>query len=295
MTYPPTGPGYPSAGPAAGPSGPSGVPGPGVPPVPPVPAAPGLAGKSLPHLLCIPVLALGVLNFLLGFAPFAKVTTFSDEALSQSSFEGGYPVIALALLLVGGLLAGLSLLPGQAHQATAAVTSLTGFLVALFFLFTLSEGVSLAWGGILTLVLGFVQAAIAITVLLFSLGVVRVPAPRPAGYGPQPYGAPGYGPPAYPAAGYGQAPTPAPAPAPGYPAGYGQPAQPGYGQAPNPYGPPNPYAPPPQYPQPQPTTQPQQAQPPAQPSAPTPPTEPGVSPVAPTQAFDVDNHGRADD
>lgn len=294
MTYPPTGPGYPSAGPA----------GPGLPPAPPVPSPGGLAGKPLPQLLSIAVLVLGVVNFLLGFAPFAKVTTFSDTPLTQSSFEGGYPVIALALLLVGGLLAGLSVLPGQDHQATAAVTSLVGFVVALFFLFTLSEGVSLAWGGILNLVLAFVQAALAVAALLFTLGLLRAPAPRPAGYPAQPYGAPapGYGPPPGFPPGYAPGPPPVPGqpPAYGQPVGYGQPAgygqpQPGYGAVPNPYAPPQqpipgqpgtaqPYVPP----QPQPSSYGQ---------APVPPDggETGENPAAQTRAFGVDQPERTDD
>ncbi|MGW0041601.1 DUF5336 domain-containing protein [Rhodococcus sp. NPDC003348] len=300
MTYPPTGPGYPSAGPA----------GPGLPPVPPAQPAGGLAAKPLPHLLCIAVLALGVVNFLVGFAPFAKVTTFSETPLTQSSFEGGYPVIALALLLVGGLLAGLSLLPGQDQYPIVAVTSLVGFLVSLFFLFTLSDGVSLAWGGILNLILGFVQAAVAIAALALTLGLVRMPAPRPVAYPAQPYGppAPGYGPPPGFPPGYG----PGQPPAPGQPVGYGQPAgygqpQPGYGQVPNPYAPPQPASPPPapghgaptQQTPPQPYGPPPQqpyGQPPAG-SAPASPDEAaaGEDSAAQTRAFGVDQPERTDD
>ncbi|MFD4291672.1 DUF5336 domain-containing protein [Rhodococcus sp. NPDC058505] len=289
MTYPPTGPGYPSAGPA----------GPGQPPSPP---AGGLAGRPLPQLLLIAVAALGVVNFVAGFAPYAKVTTFNDTPLSQSSFEGGYPVLALALLLTGGLLAGLTLLPGQQHQATAAVTSLVGFLVALFFLFTLSDGVSLAWGGILNLILAFVQAAAAIAVLLFSLGLVRTPAPRPSGYAQQPYGAPapGYGPPPGFPPGYGQGPQQSPGQPAGYgpPTGYGPP-QPGYAPQPNPYAPP-PGAPTPQqapgqpYGQPQAPTPPPSTPPPSTPATGSDPDAGGDNPAAPTRAFGVDQPGRTD-
>ncbi|MFF0815942.1 DUF5336 domain-containing protein [Rhodococcus sp. NPDC003318] len=287
MTYPPTGPGYPSAGPAGAP-GPAGVPGPSLPPAPP--ASPQADSGSLPRLLCLPVLVLGILNFLLGFAPYAKVSAFGQEGLSQNAFEGGYPVVALAMLLLGGLLAGLSLFPGQAHQPTAAATSLVGFVVSLFFLFTLSEGVSLAWGGILVLVLAFIQAAIAIAVLLFGLGLVRAPAPRPSGY-PQQFGppAPGYGP-SYPAA-YGQAP-PGQGYGQPYPGSWSQQPQTGYGPTPNPYAPPQP--------QPQPYTPPQEpysqygqgyGQPQHAYGQPTGPDASGETPTddtpaAPTQAFE---------
>ncbi|TQF74066.1 hypothetical protein FK531_05265 [Rhodococcus spelaei] len=260
MTYPPAGPGY---GPPAQPFG-------------------GLAAKGLPQLLTLGVLGLGIVNFLFGFAPFAKVSTFGDTTLSQSSFEGGYPVIGLALLLVGALLAGLSLLPGNPYKGIAAATSLVGFLVGLFFLFSLSEGVTLAWGGVLNLVLGFVQTVLAIAVVLYELGLLKPPAPKPAGFAQPGYGQPptGYGPPqpsfgqsqGQPPQGYGQPPQGYPQAgqpygqpqAPGYPQGQyqggypapgqaaqgqpaqGQPAQgqPGYGQ-PNPYAPPQP----PSYPQ----------------------------------------------
>ncbi len=275
MTYPPTGPGYPNTAPPAS-SGAQGIPGPGHPPFPPPVST---AGRPLVHLLGIPVFALGVVNFLLGFAPFVRMSSFTDSAVTQSSFEGGYPVIGLALLLTGGLLAGLSLLPGQAHQATAAVTSLVGFLVPLFFLFTLSDGVSLAWGGVLVVVLAFVQAAVACTVLLFTLGVLAT-VPRPTGLAPQ-YGAPGYAPAPYPP-GYG---APAPAPGQGYPVGYGPPPGPGYAPAPNPYGQVNPYATTQQYPAAQPYVTP----------TPPPAAESGGEPAAPTQAFDAGNPPRPTD
>ncbi|MFD4180110.1 DUF5336 domain-containing protein [Rhodococcus sp. NPDC058514] len=232
MTFTPAGPGY---GPSEPPS--------------------GLGSKGLPYLLTLAVLALALINFLLGFAPFAKVTTFGDETLTQSSFEAGYPILALAFLLFGGLLAGLSLLPGQPYKGAAAAASLVGFLVALFFMFSLSEGVSLAVGGVTGLILAFVQAVLAVAVLLFSVGLLKPPAPKPVGYAQQGYGQQpqaygqqpqGYGQPQAPGQqGYGQ-------PQPGYgqpqapgQQGYGQP-QPGYGQQPYPggYGQPQGYAPP---------------------------------------------------
>lgn len=245
MSFNPPGPGY---GPPAQPSG-------------------GLGSKGLPHLLTLGVLVLGIVTFLIGFAPFAKVSTFADTTLSQTSFEGGYPVVGLAMLLLGGLLAGLSLLPEHSYEALAAATSLVGFAVSLCFLFSLSEGVSLAWGGIVILILGFVQLVLAVTVVLFALGLLKAPAPRPVGYAPQGYGQPqgygeqqfpgGYGQqqaygqqqPGYPQPGYPQQQYPGGYAPQGYgqpqaPQGYGQPQAPapqaygaGYGQQVNPYAP----------------------------------------------------------
>ncbi|MFI6429555.1 DUF5336 domain-containing protein [Rhodococcus oryzae] len=227
MTFTPAGSGY---GPGEPPSG-------------------GLGSKGLPYLLTLGVLGLAIINFLLGFAPFAKVTTFGDETLTQSSFEAGYPILALAFLLFGGLLAGLSLLPEQPYKGAAAAASVVGFLIALFFMFSLSEGVSLAVGGVTGLILAFVQAAVAVAVLLFSLGMLKVPAPKPAGYAPQGYPQ-GYGQPPQgysqqqaPGQPYGQAPQGYGQPqAPGQPQPQGQPqAQPGYGQPQPGYGQPQPY------------------------------------------------------
>ncbi|SEL22982.1 DUF5336 domain-containing protein [Rhodococcus maanshanensis] len=253
MTFTPAGSGY---GPGEPPSG-------------------GLGSKGLPFLLTLGVLGLAVVNFLLGFAPFAKVTTFGDETLTQSSFEAGYPILALAFLLFGGLLAGLSLLPEQPYKGAAAAASVVGFLIALFFMFSLSEGVSLAIGGILGLILAFVQAGVAVAVLLFSLGMLKVPAPKPAGYAPQGY--PTYG---QPPQGYGQQQAPG-QPYGQVPQGYGQPpqaqgqpqAQPGYGQSQPGYGQPQPG-----YGQPQPGGY-------GQPQGYAPPTNPYAPPAPPQQGY----------
>lgn len=252
MTFTPAGSGY---GPGEPPSG-------------------GLGSKGLPFLLTLGVLGLSIVNFLLGFAPFAKVTTFGDETLTQSSFEAGYPILALAFLLFGGLLAGLSLLPEQPYKGAAAAASVVGFLIALFFMFSLSEGVSLAIGGIIGLILAFVQAGVAVAVLLFSLGMLKVPAPKPAGYAPQGY--PTYG---QPPQGYGQQQAPG-QPYGQAPQGYGQPpqaqgqpqAQPGYGQSQPGYGQPQPG-----YGQPQPGGY-------GQPQGYAPPTNP-YAPPAPAQGY----------
>ncbi|KAA0023762.1 DUF5336 domain-containing protein [Antrihabitans cavernicola] len=140
--------------------------------------------KSLPQLLGLGTAALGVLNFLLGFTAFAKIEGI--EALggtadsARNYFEIGTPVIALAFLLFGGLLAAAALLPKQDWDGAAAVASIVGFVTLLFLAFSLTEGLALAYGGYLVLALGFVQALVAVGVLLLKTGVVKAPEKKPA-------------------------------------------------------------------------------------------------------------------
>ncbi|RVW06337.1 DUF5336 domain-containing protein [Rhodococcus spongiicola] len=276
------------------------------------PQPPAMSGaRGLSFYLGLGVLVLGVVSFLLGFAPYLESSpnVGSPFYVTVSAFQsiGGIP---LAFLLTGGLLAGISLLPEQDYVAPAAVASLVGFLVSFVFTLSLPDGRSLAGGGIAILVIGFIQAVAAVLVFLFATGIVKMPQGRPssthvhpAAYGhPQGYSVPqtppGYGAPQ----GYGGSS--------GYPApqGYSQ-QMPGYGQA----GGHSAQEPPPGYPQ-QPTTpygqfqayqaqqpthqMPQQSptppvgqQPPSQPGAPSPDA---VS--APTEAFDTRpaQEGKAD-
>ncbi|RVW02959.1 hypothetical protein EGT50_09600 [Rhodococcus xishaensis] len=272
-------------------------------------------GRGLLFYLGLGVLVLGVVNFLLGFAPYLENTpnVGSPFLFTANAFES-VGALPLAFLLTGGLLAGISLLPEQDYVAPAAVASLVGFLVSFVFTLSLSSGQSLAGGGIAILVIGFIQAVVAVSVFLFASGIVKMPQGRPssthvhpAAYGhPQGYGGPqtppGYGAPQ----GYGGSP--------GYPApqGYSQP-MPGYGQ---PTGH-SMQEPPPGYPQ-QPATpygqfQAYQAQQPAQqmpqqmpqqtptpPMGQQPPSQQGApSPdaaAAPTQAFETlpAQEGKAD-
>ncbi|WP_433610721.1 DUF5336 domain-containing protein [Prescottella agglutinans] len=186
--------------------------------------------KNLSFYLGLAVAALGIVNFLLGFAPYVENSTTVGFGFSftQDAFESG-GALPLAFLLTGGLLAGLSLLPKQEHAAPAAVASLVGFLVSFVFMLSLPGGGSLAGGGIAILVLSFVQAVIAIAVFLFGAGIVKMPQPRPSRthVHPAAYGHPqGYNPQA-PQQGYG---APQGYSAPGAPQGYPQ-QMPGYGQS----------------------------------------------------------------
>ncbi|WP_137723487.1 DUF5336 domain-containing protein [Prescottella subtropica] len=211
----------------------------------PAPATP--AAKGLSFFLGLGVLAVGVVVFLLGFAPYVENSSSVGYGFSftMNAFEsvGALPV---AFLLTGGLLAGVSLLPKQNQHATAAVASVVGLVVSFVVMLSLSGGGSLAVGGIVILILAFVQAVAAVLLFLVDAEVLKMPQGRPttthvhpAAYGhPQGYAPPqqqGYGAPqgypqqpygqqsqGYPQQSYGQAPQ-----TPGYPpqqptAGYGQ-------------------------------------------------------------------------
>ncbi|MGQ4616630.1 DUF5336 domain-containing protein [Nocardia sp. R7R-8] len=234
-------------------------------------SATGSDAKGLPFFLVVGVAALGVINFLLGFLPFlgSKPIDFGGTRVSGAQTRNLFEVASgsplLGLLLLGGLLAGLSLLPKQNWTGAAAAASTAGFLALLFQSFNFGAGSELKVGAFVLLVLAFVQAAAAIAATLFEVGILKAPAPRPAaapsgfgqgGYGQQqpfgqgqPYGQPGqqpgYGASPYGQAGYGAQPAPPQFPSQqGQPSPYGQ-SQPGYGQSqqgqaygqpPSPYG-----------------------------------------------------------
>ncbi|MEC3951762.1 DUF5336 domain-containing protein [Nocardia sp. CDC153] len=218
MSYPTGGSGYnapqptPSSAPGYG-SQPAGAPAAG-------------SAKGLPFFLTVGVAALGVINFLLGFAPYAGVELGGGLRSSDANFslfENTGAATLVSLLLLAGLLAGLSLLPkATAYTGVVAAASLAAFLGILFNAFDLGDGVSLKWGGWVLIILSLVQAAVAAAALLFELGIVKAPEPKPAaaqgGYGqpPQPFSTTG---PQYQQPSFGQQ------------GGFGQqPQQPGFGQ-----------------------------------------------------------------
>src|SRR5437870_3494109 len=101
------------------------------PATPPTPSSTGQSAgtgtestaKGLPYLLVVGVAALGLINFLLGFLPFFGGESQSrrsgdGDTLSLFQYFGGAGL--LAILLLGGLLAGLSLLPKQNWTGAAA-------------------------------------------------------------------------------------------------------------------------------------------------------------------------------
>ncbi|MFZ2174074.1 MAG: DUF5336 domain-containing protein [Rhodococcus sp. (in: high G+C Gram-positive bacteria)] len=154
---------------------------------PPAQPTAGGESKGLGFFLLVGVAVLGLANLLLGFAPY--VTLVRD---SLNSYEAGSH--GIGLLFLGGLLAAVSLLPKQSYAGAAAAASVAGIILALliFFNFDADGG----WGAILILILGFVQAVLAVAALLFEEGILKQPAPRqtgPAGYGQQGPGPQGYG------------------------------------------------------------------------------------------------------
>ncbi|NGP05100.1 DUF5336 domain-containing protein [Rhodococcus sp. 14C212] len=191
-------------------------------------ASRGVSDKVVPLLLPIAVAVLAVLNFLLGLAPYVRISFGTQVALS--SFDFGFAVVPLAFLLFGGAAAALSLLPGQDLRSVAVAASAVGFVVSLFQLFHLPDDTGISWGGVSILVLGFLQTALALMALLFGIGIL-VPGQRRApaqsfggqegggqglgqGYSGQGYGGQGYGGQGYGAQGTG--------------AGQGYPSGPGY-------------------------------------------------------------------
>ncbi|MET7771653.1 DUF5336 domain-containing protein [Nocardia sp. NPDC005366] len=214
MSYPTGGSGYntpatPSASSDLGQS-PSGAAGTGS-------SASGSDAKGLPFFLVVGVAALGAINFLLGFLPYAArefvnpVNGKTTTADSANGFEA--PITALlAILLFAGVLAGLSLLPKQNWKAVAAAASVAGFLGIVLQSFFLNDDATLKWGAYLLIFLALVQAGIAVAAVLFEAGILKPPAPKPAtapapqaGYGQGGYGQQAYGQ-SQPGGQYGQTP-----------------------------------------------------------------------------------------
>jgi len=157
----------------------------------------GPSAKLVPVLLPVAVAVLGVVNFLFGLAPYMRIEFGGHVALS--AFEFGFAVVPLALLLLGGVCAALSLLPGQDLRGVALAASAVGFVTSVFQWFQLPDDSGIAWGGVAIFVFGFLQTAVAVVALLFGIGVL-VPAarsgraaaypaqsqvPQPGGYGQQ--------------------------------------------------------------------------------------------------------------
>jgi hypothetical protein len=173
MTYPGGGPGYPQQG--GGPQQPPQPPSGGFPQQQPPhshQAAPGgqALPQNLPMLLALGVAGIGLVQYFLGFA---------DDASGVGT--------GTLLLLAGGALAGLSLLPkGPKTLPFAAMFSVLGALEVLDALIGAQVVGAIV---IVILILGMLQMLVAVGALLLEYDVVKVPAPKPA---PRqaPYGAP---------------------------------------------------------------------------------------------------------
>ncbi|WP_353650630.1 DUF5336 domain-containing protein [Nakamurella sp. A5-74] len=192
----PQGPGQSGPG-SFGPGGPQGQGGPQGPGgygqpqfAPQTPKKPLDLGRILP----LAVGGLGLLNFIWGFLPFVGSDS-EYSSVSSNSYESGLAWIP-ALFLIGGLLAIGPILP-KAPKAgyAAAVISVVTWLVTLFTLIAVT-GVKI--GFILTLIVGFFQAAAAVALWLFDAGVVKATADGSVAVSTQQFGAQmgqgGYGP-----------------------------------------------------------------------------------------------------
>ena len=201
MTYPPATPGFPA------PQQPGGY---GVPAGPAPAAGPGRS----PKYLTVAVAVLGLAGYLASFGPQLSINTemgpFGGGQLTASGLS--YWTIAA---LISALLAAVTLLPraGRSYTPVIAVTAVLGLLLTIGQVINRPSAISVGWALWLALLLTLLQAAAAVTALLFETGALAAPAPRPR-Y--ESYGQ--YGPP--PGGYYGQ------------PGGQGLPQRPGYPQYP---------------------------------------------------------------
>jgi Family of unknown function (DUF5336) len=184
-------------------------------------AAPGPSqGKGLPFYLNVGVVALGVLSFFLGFAPYISGATasFGGESISvnaSTNFFMTNGLVSTSLLLVAALVAALGMLPKQdIHEGIVSSLSVVGFVSLLFQMISLPGQAKLGFGLIIVLITSFLQAGLAIGALLISSDIIKPPAPKQPEYGY--YGQGGYG-----QGGYGQ-------PQPQQPLPQSQPQQPYY-------------------------------------------------------------------
>ncbi|MFD3748579.1 DUF5336 domain-containing protein [Nocardia sp. NPDC058633] len=240
MSYPTGGSGYNTPATPAAPQGPST----GAAAAAPSTAA-GSQDKGLPFILTAAAAGLGVVTFLLGFAPYVGFTALRETS-TGSMFESSSAALA-TLILAAALLAGLSLLPKQNVLGVAAALAVASFIGIVVSLISVGEGIELQWGAFVVAAFSFVTAVLLVLALLFGMGIIKAPAPKPAqpqqqpgqygqygqqGYGQQSYGQPGQQ--SYGQTGYGQPQTggqyPTQSP-------YGQQSQPSMPQAPQPsYG-----------------------------------------------------------
>lgn len=175
----------------------------------------GAGDSKLPQYLLAAVVVLGLASYLLSFGP---AISDEDGEISSSTFGLDVPLLVLA-----GLLAAAALLPkARNYTAVVAVLSVLGFLLTISALISIPDGLSAGWALIVIVIVGGVQAIVALGALLLDAGLVTPPKPRPK-YGQyQQYG--GY----YGQAGpqYGQQPGGPPQQSPGqppYPQQYGYP------------------------------------------------------------------------
>jgi hypothetical protein len=175
---PPQGPSTPGYGPPAPGYGAAAAPAPGYGAA--AAPAPG-EGKGLPFFLHIGVIALGVISFFAGFAPYISGSSaqFGGESISISAsynFFATNGVVSISLLLAAALVAALGMLPKQEiNDGVVTSLSVVGFVSLLFQMIALPGEANIGLGLIIVLVTSFLQAALAIAALLFASGIVKPP------------------------------------------------------------------------------------------------------------------------
>lgn len=127
---------------------------------------------------------LGVIIFVLGFAPYTKLSTTStplpnaDGTSSFFSNSGVAGVAGLALVLAAGLIALFGLLPNQTpNGSTVAGLSLAGLLSLVCVMIGLDVGMDVGVGLILVTVGAFLQVVLACGSVLITAGVLRIGTP----------------------------------------------------------------------------------------------------------------------
>ena len=157
MTYPSGG--GPGQFPGQGPQQPQQPPGYGVPPH----QANPLAGVSLSVLLALGVTLLGLVAYFCGF---------SDEAGGASD--------QILIMLIAGLLAASRALPdGPKFLPVATVLSVAGALWELDAMIGIPDGAKTPGILVVVLIMGLLQALVAVAALLFDFGILKLPAPTP--------------------------------------------------------------------------------------------------------------------
>lgn len=180
MSYPPTSPGYPM------PQQPYGAP------------APAAGPSRLPVYLTAAVVALGLAAYLASFGPLLSINTDIGPFGGAEFTASGLSYWTVAGLLAA-LLAAVRLLPrggrpatnGTSNTAVVAVSAVLALLLVIAVVINRPAGFSIGWALWLVLVFTVLQAIAAVTALLFEVGVLTAPAPRPRYEQYGPYGPPG--------------------------------------------------------------------------------------------------------
>lgn len=135
------------------------------------------------------LIMLGVIGFLLGFAPYVSRQQTGSDTLNLPSADSidfflnlgfGSGVVGLSAMLAAALIAAFSLVPRQSpNDSVVAGLSFTGFAALLCLLIGIPDGLNAGVGLVLVLIASFLQAICALMIVLLSSGVVRFSSTTP--------------------------------------------------------------------------------------------------------------------